>query len=310
MLSAHAIAGLGIGCGLSVTHSAIGRTANPHRLFAMSHLALAVFGVVYFATLPPLINAHGGAVLFVVFSGLSITAVLALAFAYPAAANGGHAVREPRPRGASRRQRLKRGCWSAIVGIVCMAINQAMVFSFVQHIGMARGFGAVHVGAVLVAVGLVNLLPPIFATGLRSRLDARSVALGGAVAQTVLALTISSASTFVPYAAATSLWVFAMIFTHTFLFGFLAKRNSSGRAVAYTPAMLMAGSAVGPVLGGALIVHAGVPAAQHLVDRPHRHRAARFGRSDATVRQDSLAADTDGVAVDRSASILAPAFTP
>ncbi|MCP1118680.1 MFS transporter [Robbsia andropogonis] len=256
MVIAHAIAGIGVGCGLSVTHGAIGRTSNPHRLFAMSHLALAVFGVLYFATLPPLIGAHGGTVLFAVFTGLTLAAALALAVAFPTVqAVDGRGT--PRPLGTPRPQRLARGCRSAIAGIVCMAINQAMLFSFVQYIGMVRGFGASRVDAVLVAVGLVNLLPPIFATLLQGRLEARGVAFAGAVAQAVLALTISNTSHFLPYAVATSLWVFAMIFTHTFLFGFLAKLDRSGRAVAYTPAMLMAGSAVGPVLGGALIVRAG-----------------------------------------------------
>jgi len=43
-----------------------------------------------------------------------------------------------------------------------------------------------------------------------------------------------------------------MIFTHTFAFGLLAKLEPSGRALAATPAMMMTGAAVGPVLGGTL----------------------------------------------------------
>ena len=260
MLGAHALAGIGIGCGLSVAHGEIGQTANPHRLFALSHLALALFGIGYFAAVPPLVVAQGGAALFSVFVGVSGIAAVALALGWPAQA------RRPEPAtraaqaattGAPRGARLERGCWSAIIGIVFMAINQAMVFSFVQRIGLARGFGDSHVNAVLVAVGIVNLLPPVLAALLQRKLDARNVALAGPLAQAILAWVISNTSSFAPYALAVSLWVFAMIFTHTFLFGFLAKLDTSGRAVAYTPAMLMAGSAVGPLLGGALIVRFG-----------------------------------------------------
>jgi predicted MFS family arabinose efflux permease len=253
MLGAHALAGLGIGCGLSVAHGAIGRAGNPHRLFAMSHLALAIFGVVYFAAVPPLVVAHGGMTLFTVFVALSLAAAVALALAWPAQAAGADATRDVTRHGG----RLERGCWNAIIGIVFMAINQAMVFSFVQRIGLARGFGNAHVDGVLVAVGLVNLLPPVLAALLQRKLDARNVALAGPLAQAVLAVAISNTTSFAPYALATSLWVFAMIFTHTFLFGFLAKLDTTGRAVAYTPAMLMAGSAVGPLLGGTLIVRSG-----------------------------------------------------
>ena len=44
-----------------------------------------------------------------------------------------------------------------------------------------------------------------------------------------------------------------MIFTHTFAFGMLARIDRTGRAVAATPAMLMTGAAIGPVLGGTLV---------------------------------------------------------
>lgn len=257
MLGAHALAGLGIGCGLSVAHGAIGRTANPHRLFALSHLALALFGIAYFGAVPALIVAKGGVVLFMVFVGLCAVAALTLMLAWPARSQGAQPNVLTSTSNAARGTHLERGCWSAIIGIVFMAVNQAMVFSFVQRIGLARGFGDAHVNAVLIAVGVVNLLPPLLAALLQHRLDARNVALAGPLAQALLAWVISNTTSFAPYALAVSLWVFAMIFTHTFLFGFLARLDTSGRAVAYTPAMLMAGSAVGPLLGGALIVHAG-----------------------------------------------------
>jgi predicted MFS family arabinose efflux permease len=48
-----------------------------------------------------------------------------------------------------------------------------------------------------------------------------------------------------------------MIFTHTFAFGMLARIDRTGRAVAATPAMLMTGAAIGPVLGGTLVKQSG-----------------------------------------------------
>jgi predicted MFS family arabinose efflux permease len=44
-----------------------------------------------------------------------------------------------------------------------------------------------------------------------------------------------------------------MIFTHTFAFGLMARLEPSGRAMAATPAMVMIGAAIGPVLGGILV---------------------------------------------------------
>jgi len=50
----------------------------------------------------------------------------------------------------------------------------------------------------------------------------------------------------------TAVIVGAQIFTHPFAVGLLATMDRLGRVVAATPAMLMIGSALGPVVGGAL----------------------------------------------------------
>jgi hypothetical protein len=70
-------------------------------------------------------------------------------------------------------------------------------------------------------------------------------------------VTITLATTFAPYAAAASVYAFVMIFTHTFLFGLIARLDPSGRAVASTPAMMMVGAAIGPALAGAVVMRAG-----------------------------------------------------
>lgn len=63
--------------------------------------------------------------------------------------------------------------------------------------------------------------------------------------------------TFASYAATDAVYVGVMIFTHTYAFGLLSKLDPSGRAVAATPAMLMTGAAIGPLLVGTLIKYSG-----------------------------------------------------
>ena len=86
---------------------------------------------------------------------------------------------------------------------------------------------------------------------------AERVVLCGPLAQAVLVLVITQSQQFAPYAAAASVFAAVMIFTHTFAFGLLARLDPSGRALAATPAMMMAGAALGPVLGGTLVKWAG-----------------------------------------------------
>lgn len=261
----HAIAGVAAGCGLSFVHGMFGRCANPHRVWAIAGLSLGVFAILFFGGAPVLVQRFGGPALFLVFASLMALAAFVLALGFPTSRSAVAASRAcasdeaPAPASdvAATGAALPRAVWWAIVGVVCMAITQSMLFSFVERIGVARGFGAERVIGVLVVVGFVNLTPAVLAAVLQHRLPAKGVAVAGPIAQALVAMTVTHATTFAPYAVAVSLSVFVMIFAHTFVFGLIAGADTSGRAVALTPATLMTGSALGPVLGGTLAVHHG-----------------------------------------------------
>ena len=161
---------------------------------------------------------------------------------------------------AQPQQRIPLAAWIVAGVVVCLTLNQSMVFAFVERVGVDRGFGAERINGVLIALGLVNLTPGILAAVLQKRLAPLSVGLFGPIGQAVLALTIMNSLSFMPYAVATSLYVFMVIFTHAFLFGLLARLDPSGRAVAATPAMMMVGSCIGPGVAGALVHGIGYPA--------------------------------------------------
>lgn len=247
--------GLATGAALSVTHGTIARSARPHRLFAVVGIALGVFAVLFMAATPVAIAAFGGPALFAVFGGvMAVAAVLALlAFPTVVPSAGDSAA----PAVAAAPGRMPRAIWFGIAGISCMTVVQAMTFSFLERAGMDRGFGAPAVNGVLIAIGLVNLTPAALAAWLEHRVAARSVLMAGPLLQAVIAAVIMTATTFAPYSVAASLFAAVMIFTHTFAFGLLARLDPSGRALSATPAMLMAGSAVGPLLGGTLVKVAG-----------------------------------------------------
>jgi hypothetical protein len=68
---------------------------------------------------------------------------------------------------------------------------------------------------------------------------------------------IMNATAFEAYAGAASVFAAVVLFTHTFAFGLLARLEPSGRALAATPAMMMTGAAIGPLLGGTIVKAAG-----------------------------------------------------
>lgn len=247
----HALAGLASGAGLSVTHGTIARSGNPHRLFAIVGIALGVFAIAFFAVVPALLAALGGPALFHVFAAVMAVAALVALFAFPSAdaAPAGPAAPSTELAAAP----MPRAVWFGIAGIACMGLVQAMTFAFLERVGSDRGFGAAAVSGVLVALSLVNLFPAALAALLEKRWSARAVLLAGPVLQALLVALIMQSTVFAPYAAAASVFAAVMIFTHTFGFGLLARLEPSGRALAATPAMMMTGAAIGPILGGTLV---------------------------------------------------------
>jgi predicted MFS family arabinose efflux permease len=247
----HAVCGLGTGAALSVTHGTIARSARPHRLFAVVNIALGVFAVVFLGATPQIMAALGGQALFIVFGAVMALAAAVSLLAFPTsstlAAPGAPAERA---QGAAP---LPAIVWFGIVGISCMTVVQAMTFSFLERVGSEHGFERQAINGVLIAAGLVSLLPAGLAALLEKRLSARNVMLAGPLLQAALCALIMTSTTFMPYAAAAAVFPAVMIFAHTFAFGLIARLEPSGRALAATPAMLMTGSAIGPILGGTLV---------------------------------------------------------
>lgn len=244
----HVIGGLAAGCGLSFTHGTIAHSSNPHRLFAYANLAIGIFGVIFLGVTPNLIGAFGGPALFATFTFIMLVAAIVAAILFPTVTAKGEAGNLLADMG-----RLRPAVWFGIAGVSCMALNQAMMFSFLERVGIDHGFGREAVTGVLIAIGLVTLLPAPLAAILERRLSARGVLMTGPILQVLLVLVITLSKGFPFYAVAAVLYPSVMIFTHTFAFGLLSKLDPSARALAGTPAMLMIGAAVGPILAGTLV---------------------------------------------------------
>lgn len=269
MLALHVAAGLGVGTALSFTHGTIGRTARPHALFAFVSVGMGVSGIIFLGTVQSLVPQLGGTVLFFAFSVLMALAALACAAAFPshddksasaAAAPGSQAAAAPAAGHADPRTApIPASVWWCIAGTTLLSMCQATMFSFAERIGVARGFGE-QVVVVLVAGAFVNLFTPIAATLLERRLTALKVGMVGAALQGTIALVLALDNHFPSYALGIVLFVPCVIFSHTFLFGWTAASDPSGRAVALTPAMMMSGSAIGPALGGTVASQLGMDA--------------------------------------------------
>lgn len=252
MAALHFIGGLGVGCGLSITHSTVGASANPHRLIAIAFTALSVLSFAFLGGVPQLVSMKGGSVVFVVLGLIMLLAALAAAIGFPTrqvgtTRSGQPAVHAPIPRSV----------WFAMIGTSLMTLSHSMMLSYMERIGDAHGFSKEMILSVLLAVGIVNLFPGVLAAVFERKFSAHAMMIAGPVLQALLGLTLTQTSQFNSYAIAAAVFPAVMIFTHTFVFAFLAHNDASTRAVAATPVITMTGSAIGPMLGGAVAHHLG-----------------------------------------------------
>jgi predicted MFS family arabinose efflux permease len=249
----HLIGGVGAGCALSVTHGSIGRAANPHRLFALAQLSLSMLGIVVMGAGPKAIEVGGASAFFALLAGFIACVAVLAGLTFPNdRTTPGVAAAAPVPAAAP----IPSQAWFAIVGISLLTLAQAMMFSFIERIGVDR-YGNDAVVAVLIGVGVVNLLPGPLAALLQHRLRADRVALVGPLLHATAALLLTQQPGYGVYAVTAASFVAIVVFTHTFLFGLLARLDPTGRAVSATPAMMMIGSCAGPILAGTVVVRFG-----------------------------------------------------
>jgi hypothetical protein len=150
--------------------------------------------------------------------------------------------------------------WILVVcffGVAFLQTANAVTMSFVERDGNFRGFDPASIGMVLAVGGVIPLSAPVAATLLEKKLSPIWMVIIDMLLHGALSLAVFNSTMlglfFVSYALVPTM----VSFTHTFAFGFLAKFDLRGRMNALMPAMMMTGSAVGPVLGGTVAKYAG-----------------------------------------------------
>jgi predicted MFS family arabinose efflux permease len=255
----HFIAGLSVGVGLSVTDGTIGNSENPHRLFAIASLSLGMFAILFYVVVNPIIIKHGGSILFYFISILMFISFLSTLVAFP---NYGKTERKLAYEATvginnGKHDKIPTIVWFVIAGLMGMAMITAMASSYYERFGIASGYSPEKVNMILLINGIILLTPSICAAFLQKYIKVRTVAAAGIIFQAVVVILIYTSKTFLVYALPAWGVGFAAVFVHTFLFGYLAHMDPSGRVVAANPAVMMTGSMLGPFIGGTLVQYIG-----------------------------------------------------
>lgn len=245
----HFLAGMSVGTSLSLTHGTVGKSRNPHRLFALLGMALGVFSIVFMAGATQILQHYRGAYFFLVLALVMGCASVATFIFFPKNIIS-NTLTDHIHKTVGK---LSLNTWLVIFGVSLLSMTQALVLSFFERVGTFRGFSAKQIATALVVYTIVSLIPAPVAAFLQKRVNKFVVICFGPVLQAISALCIYQTHQFIVFTIFGSCMIFSILFIHTFAFGLLAELDPSGRAVSATPAMLMFGSAVGPLMGGALV---------------------------------------------------------
>ncbi|MFW2003759.1 MFS transporter [Acinetobacter baumannii] len=251
----HFIGGLATGIALSFTHGTIGLSKNPQRLFGIAGCAIGIFGIIFTTTILVVLARYQGAYFFIALALIMALAGVITAVFLPHIESKNHiAIKTSAPLLVPQKtEKFSKAIWLCMLGVTFLALNQAMNVSFYERIGVDRQFDQDMISLALIIYAVTCIFPAPLAAYLQNKINPLYVLCIGPLFQAAFSLILTQTHHLILYIISGAGIAFCIIFIHTFAFGLLAKMDPSGRAVAATPAMLMTGSAIGPILGGTLI---------------------------------------------------------
>ena len=245
LLAARLIAGFGEGVALATGNAVAAGSRNPDQVFAkvtavvVLGIALQLFALPYVTT--PFGPAGGYAVLAVV------TLIVSPAFIWLSP-----------PSKQSDRQddiRLPHPALGllGIVSIGLIAVGQGAVWTFIERIAAATALSAETAGRVLgggTLLGIAGASLAIWLGTRRGRMAPIFVGTGVGIAAILVLVNVPTSSAFSGAAIA---WIFVYWFTQPYFFGALAALDQRGRWAASGGGTQIAGTAIGPAVGGLLV---------------------------------------------------------
>lgn len=253
----HALGGVGIGMALSSVSGTMGQVSNPHRCFALGGIGIGIAAIAYIVSATQLITIFGPTMLWWTFAGTMAFGGLVTTLFFPS-------FRAQLASDASTLKPFDRTVWYAIAGLMGMGVNFGMLMSFAERVGVDAGFGQEAVQLALISMALLAIVPPLIAGLLQHWISPLSMAMLMCFVQASVGMTLMSATSYGWYFAALLLMPFAFAIANTFIFGLLSRIETTGRATAATPVIVMGGSAIGPFVGGIIVQMFGFTAVGYL----------------------------------------------
>jgi predicted MFS family arabinose efflux permease len=251
LIATRLISGWGEGVVGACCYALMGRARLPGRSIAVYTGGQAIIGAAGLGLLPSLMAAFGWHVFYVLVSLVAIPAAMLTGIATQGR------ERPPPVEAPASPRRLPLPGLGVLLSIFIFFVGMAMVWAFMERMGVARQLSIAQLSAALSASSLAGLAGSFVAGAAADRIQRlMGLAIGILVVVASLALLLSEG--FWPYAIAIAGLSFAWAYQFPFLFRCLANTDSGGGVALMTPVATGGALTVGPAVGGFLLEHGGL----------------------------------------------------
>jgi MFS family permease len=242
------IAAIGGGAAYSLALTVLSDAPQADRWFGYSVAAQVAFQVAAMLVGPGLIAAGGLHAVIAAFMAVYLAGLL-LAVRLPAGGCRVPTAWTPAPPGV----RALPAILLALLGCLLFFFNVGVVWTYLEPLAKAAGFGAEAIGNGL-AIGVAFGVPGALLAAWCGDRHGRIAMVGLGAAATVLALwLLRGTPSFTAFVVAAAVYNLAWNFSLSFQYAAVNAVDDSGRAVAVAPAFHGAGAAVGPAAGALLV---------------------------------------------------------
>ena len=244
------ISGVGLGMGLASTTTTIGKMANSQKTFSIVHMAVVLYAILFFFTVPPQIVVYG---LRAIFIALALTTAIAGIIAFMMFPDIRRRSNEKATEGASQDKVIipvTSTTYLILGAITAFYIGQNGIWSFVERVGVADKLTIHEIGQILLTGAIFNILGPLAARWLGKRFGVILPILGAIATLCVVSLIFFSIQSQTVFIMGVILIPLITLFSAPYVYEYVATIDNSGRASALAPGFIMIGCGIGSAFAG------------------------------------------------------------
>jgi len=247
------LAGLGAGLAMACGNATVSNSKNPERFAGQMSVLCVVLMIVVMLAFSRLSETWG---LSGIYASIAVMIVLMGLLMYKLPDHFNHVDHEfSSDFNDSNGGLLKLPALFMLAAFLAFSLRDTMAWAFVERIGSEVGYSGEEVGNLLSIQAVIGMVGPLLASIIGSKYGLRTpVTIGVFMSGLVTYVVSQSSGSQLTYTIAVMLMPGTYFFTLAYLTALAAEIDEKGRVVAASGSALMAGIAIGPVIGGELIV--------------------------------------------------------